>query len=176
MPIRTSALFSWLNEWSREEREGRLEAIYRAPVKGAPMESLQEARVLESGLEGDRYALGTGYWIKTDACAVTLSPLEELQHGSAKSKGGPQGGSFEQGEHRRNLVVSGIPYAAYRGRDLRIGEVLFRFHRLRPPCAYLERLLWKGSMKALGKGSGVGLYVVEPGRIRVGDKVELIDP
>ncbi|MGB0713279.1 MAG: MOSC domain-containing protein, partial [Gammaproteobacteria bacterium] len=66
--------------------------------------------------------------------------------------------------------------AAYRGRLLRVGEVVFRYHRPRPPCGYLERMLWRGASKALGKGSGIGLYVEQTGVIRVGDPVELIDP
>lgn len=171
MPKRKSGLFSWLNEWRKDELVGRLEAIYLASDKGLSMRSVPSVRVLAEGLEGDRYALGKGYWIKTDACAVTLSPYEEIQRSSRRSSG-----SFDQGEHRRNLVVSGIPVAAYRGRRVRIGEVVFRFHRLRPPCGYLERLLWRGAAKALGKGAGIGLYVEKTGTIRVGDRVEVIAP
>ncbi|MGB0722198.1 MAG: MOSC domain-containing protein [Gammaproteobacteria bacterium] len=171
MKLRNPALFSWLKEWTPTERSGRLEAIYRAPAKGEPMELLEAVRVIAGGLEGDRYALGRGHWIKTDACAVTLSAHEDIERANRKASG-----RFAQGEHRRNLVVSGIPIAAYRGRLLRIGEVVFRYHRLRPPCGYLERMLWRGASKALGKASGIGLYVEKAGTIRVGDRAELIDP
>lgn len=178
MPVRRSALFSWLNEWSQSEKYGVLEQIFIASGKAEPMQSVTQIRVLREGLEGDRYATGRGHWIKTDNCPVTLSRAEDLKgrRSDPPGKVGDRaGGRFANGEHRRNLVVSGIPIQAYRGRHLRIGEVLFRYQRPRPPCGYLERLLWRGAAKSLGKGAGIGLTVVEPGVIRVGDRAELID-
>jgi MOSC domain-containing protein YiiM len=57
---------------------------------------------------------------------------------------------------------------------VRIGTALLAFHRLRPPCGYLERLLGPGTVKALAGGAGIGLTVVESGTLRVGDEVLLL--
>ena len=171
MPKRTSRLFNWLNTWRDDELQGRLEAIFVADSAGAPMRAVEACGCIAGrGLDGDRYAAGSGHWIKTDGCQVTLVTAGDLARATAR---GPQ--SFAHGEHRRNLVVSGIPLDAYRGRELLIGEVRFGFHRLRPPCGYLDRLLQPGAGKALGRGAGIGLRVLGDGTIRVGDRVTVLD-
>ena len=68
----------------------------------------------------------------------------------------------------------GIALAAYHRRRVRVGEALLEFHRLRPPCVYLDRLLQPGAARALGKAGGIGLRVVEGGVIRVGDPVTVL--
>ncbi|MDZ7752824.1 MAG: sulfurase [Gammaproteobacteria bacterium] len=164
-------LFSWLQDWSPEDLRGTLKAIYLAPVAGAPMEAADAVHaVAGQGLARDRYANGAGHWRATDGCQVTLVTLEDLQAAEQQS-----GLCFSRGEHRRNLVVAGIPVAAFRDCHIRIGETRLRFHRLRPPCGYLERMLGPGTMKALAHRGGVGLTVVEDGSIRVGDPV-IVEP
>jgi MOSC domain-containing protein YiiM len=163
-------VFSWLRQWRPEELRGILVDIFLADDAGAPMRRVERAEaVAGSGLAGDRYAAGRGHWRRTDGCEVTLIAEEDLAR--AERRGGL---SFADGQHRRNLVVRGIPIDAFRGRRVRIGGALLAFHRLRPPCGYLERLVGRGSAKALGKGAGIGLRVVEGGTLRVGDAVEAI--
>lgn len=172
MPLRESPLFSWLNTWRDDELRGRLNSIYVCAGAGDAMRAVGACECLPGqGLAGDRYATGKGHWIKTDGCEVTLVSASEIERASGRGKVG-----FLAGEHRRNLVVEGIPLAAMRNRRLQIGEVLFEFHRLRPPCAYLDRLLRPGAAKALGKAGGVGLKVLSEGTIRCGDPVEVIVP
>ena len=170
MPEHLSRLFSWLNTWRRDELQGTLVDIFITESAGEPMQRVERCScLLGKGLQGDRYAAGKGHWIKTDGCEVTLITQADLERATRR---GDQ--SFADGEHRRNLVVSGIPLEAYRRRRVRIGEVLFEFHRLRPPCGYLDRLLQRGAGKALGRGAGIGLRVLEAGEIRVGDPVEVL--
>jgi len=170
MPRRISRLFSWLSEWNDDELQGRLVDLFIADVAGAPMRRLTQCKCLPGrGLLGDRYETGSGHWIKTDGCEVTLVTREDVERANRR---GPQ--SFNDGEHRRNLVVEGIPLDAYRRRRLLIGDVTFAFHRLRPPCGYLDRLTRSGAGKALGKGAGIGLHVLSPGVIRVGDLVRVL--
>lgn len=170
MPARVSPLFRWLNAWKPEELTGRLDAIFIATAAGAPMQSVTECRCEPGkGLVGDRYAEGCGHWRQTDGCEVTLVGAEDIVRASRRSPV-----SFEDGSHRRNLVVSGVPIDAYRGRQVRIGSALLEFHRLRPPCGYLDRLLGVGSAKALGRAAGIGLRVVEAGTIRCGDQVQVL--
>ncbi|MCB1725397.1 MAG: MOSC domain-containing protein [Gammaproteobacteria bacterium] len=171
LPERRSALFTWLNTWRADERRGTLREIYVAGDAGAPMVSLDAVDCIDGiGLRGDRYAVGQGHWIRTDGCQVTLITTDELRH--AASRGGL---ALEPGWHRRNLVIDGIPAAALRRSRLRIGDVVFAFHRLRPPCGYLDRVAGAGAAKALGRGGGVGLYVCGDGSIQCGDPVELLD-
>ncbi len=170
MPERTSLLFSWLNTWRRDERCGCLVDIFVAPAAGQPMHRLSQARCLPGrGIEGDRYALGKGHWTKTDGCELTLITQQDIERGKRR---GPL--SFADGEHRRNLVVDGIRLEVFRGHRVRIGPVVCEFHRLRPPCGYLDRLLQAGAGRALGKGAGIGLRVLQEGVIRVGDPVEVL--
>ena len=173
MHERTSPLFRWLSSWRPDERRGRLVDIFVAGAAGEPMRRVERARCLPGrGLEGDRYALGTGHWIRTDGCELTLITHQDVERAGRR---GPQW--FADGEHRRNLVVDGIELAVFRGHRVRIGAVECAFHRLRPPCGYLDRLLQPGAGRALGKGAGIGLHVLLEGVIRVGDPVEvLVDP
>lgn len=165
-------LITWPGMWRRERLEGRLEAIYIAEAAGAPMRAVDAcACIADRGLAGDRYAAGTGHWIKTDGCQVTLVTSGDIARASHR---GPQ--SFANGEHRRNLVVSGIPLQAYTGHEIRIGEVRFAFQRLRPPCGYLDRLLRPGAARALGRGAGIALRVIGDGTIRIGDTVSVLEP
>lgn len=170
MSGRRSPLFSWLKAWRADELHGQLLDIFIAPTAGAPMQRVTEVACLPGfGLAGDRYAAGKGHWFKTDGCEVTLVVREDLER--AMQRGSID---FGHGEHRRNLVVAGIPLAAFHRHRLRIGRVVFEFHRLRPPCGYLDRLLQPGAGKALGRGAGIGLRVLEDGVIRVGDPVEVL--
>jgi len=171
VPKTESRLFSWLNSWRDDELRGTLTDIFVTSAAGQRMQRQTEARCLPGlGLEGDRYATGLGHWIKTDGCEVTLVSAEDLAKATQR---GPV--SFADGEHRRNLVIEGIPLQALRRRHLRIGTVEFAFHRLRPPCGYLDRLLQPGAGKALGSAAGIGLRVITAGSIRVGDPVEAFE-
>ena len=172
VPERRSRLFSWLNAWRADELHGELLDIFVTAAAGEPMRRVAEIECMFGrGLAGDRYLEGRGHWIKTDGCEVTLVNADDLQRAARRSDIG-----LGDGQHRRNLVVSGIPLAAYRGRRVRIGIALLEFHRLRPPCGYLDRVYRPGAAKALGKGAGIGLRVLQGGWIRVGDRVEVIDP
>lgn len=172
MPEEVSRLFSWLNRWRDDELRGTLLDIFVAGSGGAAMQRVETAECLPGlGIAGDRYALGSGHWIETDGCEVTLVTREDLVRASRRS-----GLDFAAGQHRRNLVIEGIPLAAFHRRRIRIGDVVFAFHRLRPPCGYLDRVYRPGAAKGLGKGAGIGLHVVEGGWLRVGDAVEVIEP
>lgn len=172
MPGQVSRLFRFLNTWRDDELRGRLQQIFIAPQAGAPMQAVQSGFCEPGrGLRDDRYALGRGHWIKTDGCEVTLVRAEDIERASRR---GPV--SFTNGEHRRNLVVTGIPIEAYRRARVRIGSALLQFDRLRPPCGYLDRLVQPGAAKALGRSAGIGLRVLEAGEIRVGDSVRVLPP
>lgn len=164
-------LFSWLREWRKRQLQGTLLDIFIADSAGAPMQRVERVEAIAGkGLAGDRYATDSGHWKRVDGCQVTLITHEDLQRAKRRSRI-----AFADGEHRRNLVVRGIPLDAFRRRQVRIGEVVLEFHRLRPPCGYLDRLVGKGAGKALGGGAGIGLRVIQGGVLQIGDIAQVID-
>lgn len=156
----------------RRVPEGRVTAIFVADAAGAPMRACERTLALvDQGLAEDRYALGQGFWRLTDGCQVTLILAEDLQRAERR-----HGIALATGQHRRNLVVSGLVGVNLRGQSLRIGEALLAWHRVRPPCGYLDRVAGSGTAKALGRQAGHCLRVREGGLIRVGDRVTLVGP
>lgn len=160
-------IFSWLRSGIFRKRVGSLEAIFIAPSAGAPMMSVESVKAInEHGLEGDRYFNDTGFWKLTDSCQVTLISAHDLKLASSRS---PR--DFDHGNHRRNLLISGINTRLLKGRSFRIGEALFRYQKPRPPCGYLDKIQGQGMARALGRHSGICLEILRSGQIAVGDKV-----
>lgn len=150
---------------------GRLEAIFVADRAGAPMRSCNQVlAVMDAGLAEDRYALDLGFWRLTDGCQVTLVHAEDLARAEHR-----HGVSLAAGQHRRNLVVSGLARTELREQRIRIGEALFDWHRVRPPCGYLDRVSGAGTAKALGRHAGHCLRVREAGLVKVGDSVIVVE-
>lgn len=167
-------IFNWLFS-IRHRPPPTLKAIYIATAAGETMQSVTSLlAIADCGLQGDRYSEAKGFWKATDACQVTL--ISEADLNKAK-KGQPYElqHKLDLGCHRRNLVIAGINSKDLQGQTFRIGEAVFRYHKPRPPCAYLEKLEGKGISRALGKHSGMCLAVVRAGAMSVGDTLEFID-
>lgn len=124
--------------------------------------------ISEGGLQGDRYANGAGFWKSTDSCQVTLISAHDLKMAGARS---PL--ECDQGNHRRNLVISGITTRSLKGRTFRIGDAIFKYQKPRPPCGYLDKIQGQGMARALGKHSGICLEILRSGQLTVGDDVIL---
>lgn len=130
---------------------------------------VESAEVEQSkGLVGDRYHIGNGFWHPVESCQITLISEHDLQQASKRLPV-----PLEHGEHRRNLVISGLKTKTLRGKRFRIGSALFEYHKPRPPCGYINKLTGKNMTKALGLNSGVCLRVLESGLITVGDIIYL---
>ncbi len=134
------------------------------------MEQVEEIRVVEGrGIEGDRYAEGTGFWTQYgDVCEVTLIQGEHLDEIEA------EGLKIKNGEHRRNIVVRGIDLQDLRNRKFRIGEATLRYDRPRPPCRHVQQVTEPGMTKALRNRGGICVHVARGGTIRAGDEIELL--
>lgn len=154
----------------RRKPAGQLKAIYRCSTAGETMQFCSSAELLQHGLKEDRYATHRGHWHQVESCPLTLITEHELQLAAARFSG-----SFDQGQHRRNLVISGFKAKQLLGKTLAIGEVVIHCDRPRPPCGYLDQVTVKGAARALGKHSGLCASIIKPGRLCVGDKIELID-
>jgi MOSC domain-containing protein YiiM len=152
--------------------EGSVEAIWTSPEDGAPMESRSSVEAVEGGLRGDRYLRGTGYYSPYDVCQVTFVASEAIAEIRAET-----GIDLSDGRHRRNVVLSGVDLRELLGATFRVGDAEFRGTRPRPPCAHVERVAGEeGVARALGGGrGGICADAVRPGRISVGDDVELVE-
>jgi len=160
----------WLNRLRNLGRPSppRLSAIFISPAAGKSMIPIESVFALQGqGLEGDRYSLQRGYWKVTEACEVTLISEHDLRHALRR---GISNQELRAGIHRRNLVISGLRTEDLRNRDFYIGEqAVFRYHRPRPPCGYLDQVERPGLARSLGKHSGVCIQVIREGEIRIGD-------
>jgi MOSC domain-containing protein YiiM len=151
---------------------GFVDSIFLAPEGGAQIQGVQAATALEGcGLENDRYCTGTGHWSRFGrVCEVTFMAAEDLDDIERET-----GVSVKNGEHRRNLVTRGISLKALRrGEHFRVGEVVFEYRGPRSVCRYIERLTEPGMTQALKGRGGICARVLENGKVRVGDEIELL--
>lgn len=149
-----------------------VEGLWTAPAAGEPMASRESVEaVADVGLEGDRYAEGTGHYSPYDVCQVTLVAAAALARAREAF-----GVDLGEGRHRRNVVVDrdveGLLDARFRA-----GEAVFEGTRRRPPCAHLREVTGEAEVvAALGDaGGGVCADVVEGGRVAVGDEVTVVE-
>ncbi len=141
-------------------RPGRVEWIGLRPARDVPMREVAE--VLASaggGLAGDRYASASG------KRGLTLIQAEHLPVIAALS-GHAQ---IANATFRRNLVVSGIPLIALKGRRFRIGGVLLEGTGDCDPCSRMEAALGPGGYNAMRGHGGLCARILEGGVLRLGD-------
>jgi MOSC domain-containing protein YiiM len=147
-----------------------LQAIYVCENAGDKMQAVNSAyAVVDKGLQGDRYFNGTGYWDPVEGCQATLITEHDLK---LASRGNPL--KMDQGQHRRNLVISGIKTSALKDRQFQIGEAIFQYQKPRPPCGYLNQIEGKGMAKALSYNSGICIRVIRSGTVRVNDELIIL--
>ena len=143
-------------------RPGRVEWIGLRPKRDVPMREVEAVEaVAGAGLIGDRYAGGSGNR------GVTLIQAEHLPAVAALSGHARVSPALL----RRNLVVSGLPLVALKGRRFRIGDVLLEGVDECDPCSRMEAALGPGGYNAMRGHGGLCARVLEGGRIRVGDTV-----
>ena len=151
---------------------GLVQGIFFAPEGGAKMKGVRAATALEGcGLEGDRYCAGTGHWSRFGSvCEVTFIAAEDLDDIERET-----GVSVKNGEHRRNVVTTGINLKTLRrGERFRVGGVVFEYRGPRSVCRYIERLTEPGMTQALKGRGGICARVIENGTVRGGDKIEAL--
>jgi MOSC domain-containing protein YiiM len=150
--------------------QGLVEEIYVTPKGSATMERVEEVNTIKGcGIEGDRYCEGTGYWTSYgDVCEVTLISSEDLDYIQDEL-----GINVKNGEHRRNIITRGIRLGDLRRKRFRIGEAVLEYDRPRPPCRHVQDLTEPGMTRALKGRGGICARVVEAGRIRAGDAIEV---
>jgi len=146
-------------------RAGRVEWIGLRPARGAAMREVDSAEAaVGAGLSGDRYKGGSG---KRD---VTLIQAEHLPAIAALAGHD----AVAPATLRRNLVVSGIPLVALKGRRFRIGEVVLEGTAPCDPCSRMEEALGPGGFNAMRGHGGLCARIVSGGTMRLGDAVEAL--
>jgi MOSC domain-containing protein YiiM len=151
--------------------KGVVEGIFIASKGSAAMERVEEVRTIEGcGIEGDRYCEGTGFWTPYgDVCEVTLIESEDLDYIENEI-----GIRVKNGEHRRNIITSGIRLGDLRRKKFRIGESVLEYDRPRPPCRHVQDLSEPGMTRALKGRGGICARVVEAGTIRARDAIAVL--
>jgi MOSC domain-containing protein YiiM len=151
--------------------KGVVEGIFIASKGSAAMERVEEVRTIEGcGIEGDRYCEGTGFWSRYgEVCEVTLIESEDLDYIQNEL-----GISIKNGEHRRNIITSGIRLGDLRRKRFRIGEAVLEYDRSRPPCKHVQDLSEPGMTRALKGRGGICARVVEEGVIRALDAIAVL--
>jgi len=145
-------------------QRGRVEWIGIRRVRRQDMESVNEVRaLLESGLDGDRYAGKSG------TRQVTLIQAEHLPViASCVGRG-----ALAPDLLRRNLVVSGINLLALKNRHCLIGAVQLEITGYCHPCSRMEELLGAGGYNAVRGHGGLTARVTREGVIALGDVVRI---
>lgn len=143
-------------------RAGRVEWIGLRPRRDVPMDEVDHA-IAESGagLVGDRYSGGSG------KRGITLIQAEHLPAIAALSGHA----AVAPATLRRNVVVSGLPLVALKGRRFRIGEVLLEGTDECDPCSRMEAALGPGGFNAMRGHGGLCARILEGGTIHRGDAV-----
>lgn len=149
-------------------RAGRVEWIGLRPKRlAAPLEVDAANATAGGGLTGDRYALSKG----SGKRGVTLIQAEHLPAIAALAGHA----SVHPATLRRNVVVSGIPLIALKGRRFRIGEVLLEGTDSCDPCSRMEEALGPGGFNAMRGMGGLCARILEGGTFRIGDAVAAIE-
>lgn len=149
---------------------GRVEWIGVASERRADIRPLQEAAIeLDVGLTDDHHARSGN-----SKRQVTLIQQEHL--GVVAKLLGRE--TVEPAELRRNIVVAGINLLSLKGAKFQIGDAVLQGTGPCAPCSLMEQNLGRGGYSAMRGHGGITSIVIEPGTIRIGDRVrflELID-
>ncbi len=148
-------------------QHGTVRWIGVRPARGEAARPVIEAEAEPGqGLAGDRFK-GT----PASKRQVTLIQAEHLDAVASML----QRDSVDPVLTRRNIVVGGINLYALRHAKFRVGEVLLEGTGICAPCASMEQSLGAGGFNAMRGHGGITARVLEPGRIRVGDTVRMIE-
>lgn len=155
---------------------GIVTAIYTAPHSGAGMVKSDEAEMVAGrGIVGDRYYADAGTFSEKlkglPDHELTLIGLEEIENFNQTV-----GLSLAHGVLRRNLITSGIYLNSLVGLEFTIGQLRFKGVRLCEPCAHLAKLVVPEVLPHLVGRGGLRAAILESGKIRRGDRIEVCEP
>ena len=142
-------------------RAGRVQWIGLRPARDVPMQQVDSVEAeAGGGLVGDRYKSGSG------KRGITLIQAEHLPAIAALA-----GVELAPALLRRNVVVSGIPLVALKGRQFRVGDVVLQGTDACDPCSRMETALGAGGYNAMRGMGGLCARIISGGSFQRGDKV-----
>lgn len=159
-----------------------IQAIYLAHSAGEPMRSLDHAPVNAGlGLDGDRYALGTGAYSTTEPIKIrhiSIISLAGIEIANEWLEAGNEP-PFNAADTRRNILLEGITPDALNalvGQQFQLGDILMLGTELCTPCERPAQLLSRPSfMDAFEGRGGIRAKVLNSGFLSIGDKLSLAD-
>ena len=113
---------------------GRVTGIFVAAAAKDDCVLVPSVRVLEAGLEGDRYAVGAGKYSARPGTGRHVTLVDAAAVAAA---------GLAPGESRRNIETEGADLLSLVGQRFRIGSAEFVGMRDCPPCGYLQRVTGK---------------------------------
>ena len=159
-----------------------IQAIYLTASAGAQMLSVNTAKAKAGiGLEGDRYALGTGAYSTTEPAKVrhvSIIALAGIETANDWLTAGDEP-TFDESETRRNIALAGISASelnALVGQRFQLGSIQLLGTELCTPCERPAQLLGRPSfMEAFEGRGGIRAEVLNSGVLAVGDKLFIRD-
>lgn len=142
-------------------QHGTVQWIGIRQQKRTPLTVVEKIKVLEAGLEGDHYAGRSGNRSVTLIQHEHIATIASLLH---KEK------VFAE-ELRRNIVVSGLNLLALKDREFKIGSAILKMTGLCHPCSRMEETFGEGGYNAVRGHGGINARVIQPGVIKLQDKV-----
>ncbi|GAB2504592.1 MOSC domain-containing protein [Arenimonas alkanexedens] len=144
-------------------RPGQVQWIGLRPARDVAMVPVPRVEVVAGkGLVGDRYKSGSG------KRGITLIQAEHLPVVAALC----DLAELQPATLRRNVVVSGLPVVALKGRRFRIGSAVFEGTADCDPCSRMEAALGPGGYNAMRQHGGLCARVLSSGSFGLGDAVE----
>jgi uncharacterized protein YcbX len=156
-----------------------IQAIYIAPVAGAPMESVQRAEISAAGIQGDRYENGVGAYSQNLPSKIRhISLITEAGIATANewliAGNGP---IYTNAQTRRNVVLANMSADDLNhlvGKTFNLGQILLRGVELCTPCQRPAQLLGKPDFLDAFEGrGGLRAEILKPGSISVTDELHL---
>jgi MOSC domain-containing protein YiiM len=138
---------------------GKVEWIGLRAARREAMQTADSVEVTKNGLTGDHGRPGKR--------AVTLIQAEHLHVVGSFLGQDP----IDPSLLRRNLVVAGINLLALKGRTIQIGTATLAITAPCAPCSRMEEALGTGGYSAVRGHGGVTANVVQPGTIKLGDRL-----
>ncbi len=137
------------------------------PESGEKMQEINSIEVIANkGIVNDRY-------FKDDNdkdIQITLIQSENVNYYNKIS-----GTNFLPTDFRRNVITKGINLNELVGKEILIGEVKIKVHRLCDPCRYLQELLvQKNLVKKLLNRGGLRCELLTDGSININDVITVL--
>lgn len=144
---------------------GAVEGLHLCPRSFLPMRSVPALMLVAGrGIEGDRYAVGEGFYSDRpeEGRQITLFEAETLEALARDHKV-----TLAPSDHRRNVTTRDAPLNHLVGKRFRVGSVLLEGTRLSTPCRHIEQITGQEIFTFLLNRSGLHARILEGGEVRL---------